>query len=211
MGPGLGQGAHHQHDRHAPRLVHQPPAHLGRAYRCFHVRRMQPARPRPHPEQRNRRPFRARRRRSLAYFAGRIASARRHQMHALRRRYFPQRNRHSRRLVRLRRELVRRLRVGSRSQFGLQGIPKPGKRGGREATRGSIPRRRRPAPRMVPLVAADLGRAARARALLACSNRRLDARRTGPRHVEISWQRRRSCRHREPHGRRNCSPLGRVR
>ena len=35
VGPGVGQGAHHQHDRHAPRLVHQPAAHLGRSHRGF--------------------------------------------------------------------------------------------------------------------------------------------------------------------------------
>ena len=43
LGSVVGQGAHHQHDRHAPRLVHQPPAHLGRAHRRLHVRRLQPA------------------------------------------------------------------------------------------------------------------------------------------------------------------------
>ncbi len=43
LGPGVGQRAHHQHDRHAPRLVHQPPAHLGRADRRLHVRRVRQA------------------------------------------------------------------------------------------------------------------------------------------------------------------------
>ena len=42
--PVLGQGAHHQHDRHAPRLVHQPPAHLGRAHRRVPVRELQHSR-----------------------------------------------------------------------------------------------------------------------------------------------------------------------
>ena len=43
LGSGMGQGAHHQHDRHATRLVHQPPAHLGRAHRRVYVRGLQPA------------------------------------------------------------------------------------------------------------------------------------------------------------------------
>ncbi len=56
LGSGLGQGAHHQHDRHPPRLVHQPPAHLGRAHRRLPVRRLQPAHPRPGAEPQDRRP-----------------------------------------------------------------------------------------------------------------------------------------------------------
>jgi len=46
----------------------------------------------------------------------------------------------------------------------------------------------RPAPRLVPLLAAHLRRAARPRSLLARRHRWLDARRTGPRHVEIPRQ-----------------------
>ena len=34
----LGRRTHHQHDRHAPRLVHLAPAHLGRAYRRLPLR-----------------------------------------------------------------------------------------------------------------------------------------------------------------------------
>ncbi len=67
LGPGLGQGAHHQHDRHAPRLVHQPPAHLGRAHRRLPVRRLQPADHRRRAQPQDRRSLRARGRRGLAY------------------------------------------------------------------------------------------------------------------------------------------------
>jgi isoleucyl-tRNA synthetase len=41
LGSGLGQGAHHQHDRHAARLVHQPAEDLGRAHRRFSLRAVQ--------------------------------------------------------------------------------------------------------------------------------------------------------------------------
>ena len=73
-----------------------------------------------------------------------------------------------------------------------------------------VPRRRRPASRLVPLFPAHLGGPARARALFALRHRRLDARRTGPRHVEVARQRRRSGGYRQAHGRRNRAPVGRV-
>ncbi len=116
----------------------------------------------------------------------------------------PQRDRHSRCLVRLRHQLVRRLRIRPRSEGRLRRIPERGQ------GQGPLSRRRRPAPRLVPLFAAHLRRPARPRALLACRHRRLDARRAGPRHVQVARQRRRSRRHRQPHGRRNRSPLGRL-
>jgi isoleucyl-tRNA synthetase len=81
---------------------------------------------------------------------------------------------------------------------------------GAEAAGGSVFGGRRSASRMVPLVAADIGGAARPRALLPRRHCRLDARRAGPRHVEVARQRRRSRRHCQPHGRRDRSPLGRF-
>jgi isoleucyl-tRNA synthetase len=50
----------------------------------------------------------------------------------------------------------------------------------RRGCRGPLSGGRRPAPRLVPLLAAHLGSPARPRAVLACGNRRMDARRTGP-------------------------------
>ena len=43
LGPGLGRRAHLQHDRHASRLVHLAPAHLGRAHRGLLLRRLRQA------------------------------------------------------------------------------------------------------------------------------------------------------------------------
>ena len=53
---GLGRRAHLQHDRHAPRLVHLAPAHLGRAHRRLLLRQVPRTAHRPHDPRRRRRP-----------------------------------------------------------------------------------------------------------------------------------------------------------
>ena len=92
----------------------------------------------------------------------------------------------------------------SRSESGLRRLPKRRRHG------VPLSRRRRPASRLVPLLAADLGGTARPRAVLPRCHRRLDAGRAGPRHVEVARQRRRSGGHRQPHGRRDRASLGCV-
>ncbi len=62
VGPGVGRRAHLQHDRHASRLVHFAPAHLGRAHRGVSVRRLQGISERQGGESRGRRAVRSRRR-----------------------------------------------------------------------------------------------------------------------------------------------------
>ena len=69
---------------------------------------------------------------------------------------------------------------------------------------------RRSASRVVPLFPADVGGAARARALLARFDCGMDAGRAGARDVEVAGQRGRSGGYCEPDGRRDCSALGCV-
>ena len=152
----------------------------------------------------DRRSLRARRRRGLAHHRCRPSAPSRSPMRWLRRHKIPQGNRHSRRMVRLRRQLVCRLRVRPRPEDRLCVLPK------RKGHGVPLSRGRRPASRLVPLISAHLGGSARPRALLPRRHRRLDPRRAGPRHVQIPRQRRRSGRYRQPHGRRNRPSLGRL-
>ncbi len=76
LGPGVGRGTHLQHDRHAPRLVHLAPAHLGRAHCHVPVRRLQRVSERQGRESRGGRAVRARRRRRLVPASGRRDPAR---------------------------------------------------------------------------------------------------------------------------------------
>ena len=85
VGPSLGQRAHAQHDRHAPRLVHLAAARLGRAHRCFPVRRLRQAAERSRHQSQSGRTFRSRRRRRLVHARSRCDSSRRHQVSALQR------------------------------------------------------------------------------------------------------------------------------
>ena len=55
LGSSLGQRAHHEHDCHAPRLVHQPAAHLGSSDRRIPLRGLQRAHPRCGAESQDRR------------------------------------------------------------------------------------------------------------------------------------------------------------
>ena len=98
--------------------------------------------------------------------AGRRADSRRHQVREMRRRQVLQRNRHSGRVVRIRMQPCRR--AGPRTRLAL--------------ARRSLPRRRRPASRMVPFFPALRRRHPESSSVPRCSNQRLDARRTRAAH-----------------------------
>ena len=171
MGSGLGRRAHLEHDRHPPRLVHLPPAHLGRAHRRVSVRGLRQALERSRPESQSDRAVRARRRRRLV---------------------------HDRRPTPWSRQEPSARKCGN-TKFAketdildvwFESGSQPRRRA-RSRTRPalagrSLPRRRRPAPRLVPLFPALRRRHARPRAVSHGRHQRLDARRTGPRHVEVA-------------------------
>ena len=95
-----------------------------------------------------------------------------HEVRALRRQRVPQGDRHSGRVVRLGHELV----CGLRIRPGPEGPPTSPSRTEKGDAGDPVPRRRRSASRLVPLFPADVGRAARPRALLARGDCRMDAR-----------------------------------
>src|ERR1039458_4388845 len=98
----LGPGAHLQHDRHPPRLVHLAPTCVGRAHHRLLLRPLPRAAHRPQNPRRHRAPVRrTHRRRLVPAHRGRIAAARRG-LRQVRRHGVQQGNRHSGRLVRLR-------------------------------------------------------------------------------------------------------------
>ena len=108
-------------------------------------------------------------------------------------------------LDRRRRQLVCRLRGRSRSEVCLHRFSGPRRRS------RSVPGGRRPVSRLVPLLAAHLGGLARPRALLSRGDQRLDARRAGPRSLQVPRQLHRSRRHHGLPRRRHRPPLGRLR
>ncbi len=137
------------------------------------LRELRQAAQRPCHQPQGRRTVRPLRRRCLVYFRVRYHPSRRNEMPALRRREVRKGNRHLRRLARIRSELpsasCRRARLLS---LALR----------------SLPRRRRPVPRMVPVFPALRHGHARYAAVSRCRHARLDARRKRPSHVEVARQ-----------------------
>ena len=156
-----------RHDRPPARLVHQPAAQLGRAAAAVPAQDDRRAASRhagaDRPRRRHRR---AGRRRGLVAALGRGGARRR-------RRALRQEQRHPRRLVRLRLDLLPR---PARQPSGHDRA----RRRRRRARGRPLPRRPRPAPRLVPLVAADRLRARGPRALPGPADPRLHGRRLGP-------------------------------
>ena len=186
----------------APRLGDLAPARLGRADRGVHQGKAgrlgrHPARPRGRGA--HRRGLRGGGRRRLVQ-AGRARALPRQ----ARQRRLEKGRRHSRRLVRLR--LDARLRAGGPGAFPdarrhqAQGRRRPGHR--------DVSGRQRPAPRLVPFLAAGKLRHARARALRRGAHARLRARRAGPQDVEVARQRHRAAGRDQAVGRRHPAHVG---
>ena len=195
LGSRLGQGAHLQHDRHPPRLVHLAASASGACPSPSSCARScnQPLIDPTLDQQEHRRPLRTRRRRRLVHHARHRSAARRTR----------------RALTAAGLSSARRWTSSTSGSSPAQaGSPSLDVEPELHWPCRPLPRRRRPAPRLVPLLAAHVGRTARPGALLACRHLRLDARRARPRLVQVPRQRRRSRRHRRTPGRRDRPSLG---
>ena len=190
-----------RHDRAPPRLVHQPAAQLGRAAAVL------PAQGERRAPSRHARPDRPRRGdRRAGRGRGLVGAQRRRRPRQHRSafgRALRQEQRHPRRLVR----------------FGIDLLPRPARqppgndqpRRRRQEARGRpLSRRPRPAPRLVPLVAADRLRDRRPRALPRPADARLHRRRLGPEDEQEPGQLRRPERGHGQARRRDHPPLVRV-
>jgi hypothetical protein len=186
---GLGQGAAAQHDRQPSGLVHLAPAQLGRAAALFlapdhgtvasaHARTARAGRA----------ARRARRHRSL------VAGAQRGRAAGRGSRAVRQGQRHPGRLVRF----------GFDPSHGHARIARAKAR----LPGGHVPRRLRPASRLVPFLAADRLGHRRARALPRAADARLHRRCPGPQDEQEPGQRHRSAAAGRQDGRRDHSPVG---
>ena len=184
LGAGRRREPHHRHDREPARLGDLAPARLGRADRGVRARERGDGSATilqdDGGQQAHRRRLRAGGRRRLVQ--GRRARA---LPRLARQRGLEEGRRHLRRLVRLR--LDARLRAG-----GPEAFPEPRRHQAQARRRpghGDVSRRLRPAPRLVPLLAAGKLRHARPRAVRRGADPRLRARRAGPQDVEVARQR----------------------
>ena len=164
-----GPQPHRQHGRGAARLVHQPPARLGRADRGLRRQADRRAAARSGGHRAHRRGLPRGRRRCLVLLAA-VALPRQ-------------------------RPRSRRLRAGDATS-SMSGSNRGSTHafvlgGARPALAGrSLSRRLRPASRLVPFLAAGSCRHARPRAVQGGADARLRARRAGPQDVEVARQRR---------------------
>ena len=116
LGPRLGPGTHHQHGRHPPRLVHLPPAHLGRPHRRLPLPQVRRARSKTPPINKSIVDLFTQRirRRLVLREHPRKAPPRRHRLPPCGHTRVPQGDGHPRRLVRVRSQLPRRPRLRPR-------------------------------------------------------------------------------------------------
>ncbi len=195
--PVVGQAAPAQHDRQPPGLDAVAPAPMGRAdglLRAQGNRRAAPAHARTAGA--GRPAHRKERHRGLAD-AGPARAARR------RSRPVRKEPRHARRVVRLRHHALARHPRLARGR--------PVRHLGRAARRPPgrpVPGRLRPAPRLVPLVAADRVDAVRQAALQGTADARLHGGRRGPQDVQVDRQHDRATGNRQQDGRRDHPPVG---
>ena len=188
--PGLGPGASARNDRRASRLVHLAPAQLGRTDPVLPAQgQWRTASTHRGADGRGRAASREGRHRSLVQ-ARRRRAARRG------RRAVREDQRHPGRLVRLRHHPL------ARAAWFPPDRPcqRPGRR--------SLPGRFRPAPRLVPLLAADRLRDRQPCAVPPVADPRFHRRRVRPQYVQVAGQHRGAAdRHRYP-GRRHPAPVG---
>ena len=190
-----------RHDRAPARLVHQPAAQLGRAAAVLPPQGERRAAPRHAGADRpRRRDRRERRRRSVVapHRRGRARERRRAIGGALR-----QEQRHPRRLVRFRLDLLPR---PARQPSGDD----LARRRRQEAGSRPLPRRPRPAPRLVPFVAADRLRDRGPRAVPRPADARLHRRRLRPQDEQEPGQLHRPARGHRQARRRDHPPLVRL-